>query len=50
MKDLLKRAAALMAAAVMVFSLSATSFAEPTSRPRPGTTTTHMMKKELENN
>lgn len=36
MKEMIKRAAALAAAALMVFSLSATTFAEPTSRPRPG--------------
>ncbi len=36
MKEFMKRAAAIAAAALMVFSISATSFAEPTSRPRPG--------------
>lgn len=38
MKEFLKRAAALLSVALIITSVSVTSFAEPTTRPKPGTT------------
>lgn len=49
MKEFLKRAAALLSVALIITSVSVTSFAEPTTRPKPGTTASETVSTETKN-